>query len=159
MVKICSESDMSRNFKGRKIYLLLFVLHCGALWWLEDLTSKHPIYINPSGKQLPSFFFFRVLSSAAGICQGMIAKIRMEKNFPVAFRCWSRVRIRDSQSQTELCVSHEVTALWCKEQGLGSPAPALLSSAHLLLWWYSPSWAFCFSKVHTRFKSQSKAPL
>lgn len=112
MVKICSESDMSRNFKGRKIYLLLFVLHCGALWWLEDLTSKHPIYINPSGKQLPSFFFFRVLSSAAGICQGMIAKIRMEKNFPVAFRCWSRVRIREQPKPNRaLCVTRGHSSL------------------------------------------------
>lgn len=129
MVKICSESDMSRNFKGRKIYLLLFVLHCGALWWLEDLTSKHPIYINPSGKQLPSFFFFRVLSSAAGICQGMIAKIRMEKNFPVAFRCWSRVRIREQPKPNRtLCVTRGHSSL-VQGAGFGQscPCPAQLS--------------------------------
>jgi len=56
MVKI-SLSDTSRNFKGRKIYVLLFVLQYGAFYWLEDLASKHPIYINPSGQQLSSFFF------------------------------------------------------------------------------------------------------
>lgn len=132
MVKLSSEVRNEQEFQRQKNLspALCLTLWCTVVVGRFNFQASHPY--KSSWTTAPQLLLLGWFSSAAGICQGMRVEIRMDKNFPVVFRCWSRVGIREEPKPNRAlpapspqCVTR---AVWWKDHGF---RPALPLSAQL----------------------------